>query len=424
MDTKKNAEEKTTPLINFSQDGVTVAAILDTRKELKDGNYPIKIRVTYKRDRKYYPTGKTADVKSWAKLPDAKSKENVKKKQAIHNSFDIVKGIVEDLLSEKNGFLFEDLNRRIGRSVVNNVNESFKAKIEALKSDGRIGSALFYSTTLKNLETFAGMEIPFASITPSFLDKLEKHLLNEGRNYTTTGMYMRHLRSIVNDAIRSGNIKSNAYPFGVGKYEIKTGEGRKLALNLQQIKQIVNFSDGTLTTERYRDLWFFSYLCNGANFNDILKLKYSDIKDGEICFYRSKTLRTSKIKKEIRAILTPEMQEIINRWGNDSSKPGNHIFPYLNGKETPEQEKAVVAGVTKRTNKKLKIIGKSIGVKGLTTYSARHSFATVLKRSGANIAFISESLGHASITTTANYLASFEKSERIKNAANLTNFES
>jgi site-specific recombinase XerD len=58
----------------------------------------------------------------------------------------------------------------------------------------------------------------------------------------------------------------------------------------------------------------------------------------------------------------------------------------------------------------------------LSTYTARHSYATVLKRSGANIAYISESLGHNDIKTTENYLAYFEKEERIKNASFLTNF--
>jgi len=58
----------------------------------------------------------------------------------------------------------------------------------------------------------------------------------------------------------------------------------------------------------------------------------------------------------------------------------------------------------------------------ITFHLARHTFATVLKRSGANIAYISESLGHADQKTTENYLASFEQEERIKNAALLTKF--
>ncbi|GHV40857.1 hypothetical protein FACS1894179_08080 [Bacteroidia bacterium] len=63
-----------------------------------------------------------------------------------------------------------------------------------------------------------------------------------------------------------------------------------------------------------------------------------------------------------------------------------------------------------------------VTVSAIITHSARHSFASVLKRSGANIAYISESLGHSDLKTTETYLASFEKEERIKNAAFLTNF--
>ena len=64
-----------------------------------------------------------------------------------------------------------------------------------------------------------------------------------------------------------------------------------------------------------------------------------------------------------------------------------------------------------------------LGVPRFTTYSARHSYATVLKRSGTNIAYISESLGHSSLAITENYLASFEQEERIRNAQLLTKFD-
>ena len=73
-------------------------------------------------------------------------------------------------------------------------------------------------------------------------------------------------------------------------------------------------------------------------------------------------------------------------------------------------------------NQHIKTIGIALGIEGISTYTTRHSFASVLKRSGANIAYISESLGHSDLRTTENYLASFEREERIKNAALLTNF--
>jgi len=108
--------------------------------------------------------------------------------------------------------------------------------------------------------------------------------------------------------------------------------------------------------------------------------------------------------------------------GQKIPKPDDYIFGYLTGKETPFEEKDVIKAVTKLCNKRLKKIGITLGIESLSTYTARHSYATVLKRSGANIAYISESLGHNDLKTTENYLASFEKEERVKNASFLTNF--
>ena len=109
--------------------------------------------------------------------------------------------------------------------------------------------------TLKTIEDYAGKYIPFEYITVAWLKKFEKHLLDTGRNYTTIGMRCRAIRSIMNDALILGIIKEKQYPFGRGKYEIPTGQGRKLALTLQQIKTLVTYSDGRETTE-HLCFWF------------------------------------------------------------------------------------------------------------------------------------------------------------------------
>jgi integrase/recombinase XerD len=44
----------------------------------------------------------------------------------------------------------------------------------------------------------------------------------------------------------------------------------------------------------------------------------------------------------------------------------------------------------------------------LTTYVARHSFATILVRSGAPLALASQTLGHSNILTTQKYFAGFD----------------
>ena len=74
-------------------------------------------------------------------------------------------------------------------------------------------------------------------------------------------------------------------------------------------------------------------------------------------------------------------------------------------------------------NKYIGQIAEKIGITHkITSYTARHSFATVLKRSGASIEFISESLGHSNLQTTENYLADFEIEEKRKWAKELTKF--
>ena len=278
-----------------------------------------------------------------------------------------------------------------------------------------------YRKRLKAIEDFAGKNIPFDYITVSWLNKFEKHLLGTGKNFTTVGMRCRAIRSIMNDALTLGIIKEKQYPFGHGKYEIPTGQGRKLALTLQQIKSLVTI-DGSEATEHARDLWFFSYLCNGINFADMITLKHSNIQNGEIYFIRAKTTKTSKVKKEICAVITPEMQTIMDRWGNHDKSSDSYIFDFLKGGETPVKIKNRIRDVISNCNRHLRKIGKTLNIEGLSTYTARHSYATVLKRSGANIAYISESLGHNDLKTTENYLASFERDERIKNASLLTNF--
>lgn len=403
-----------------SKDGITVLTILDTRRPKINGLYPVKVQVIHKRVQKYYSTGKELTEKDWKKLPETRSAELSKVRNSIKNSYDIVLKNIEEL-SYRGEFTFDALNLRLGKATGDTVNTALKAKIALLKTEERIGTMLYYDGVLKGIEMFAGTKIEFESITIEWLRRYEKFMLKD-KNHTTVGIHMRGLRAMMNDAKKAGLIKETQYPFGKDKYVIQTGESKKKALTLQQIGQVISFTDGLVTTDRYRDLWFFMYLCNGINCADLIKLQYKNIVDGEICFVRQKTELTSKTRKEIRAIITPEIQAILNKWGTPHKRPNDYIFPYIDGTESAEKRKKLTKDLTKRINKRMNIIGAAVGIGGISTYTARHSYATVLKRSGANIAYISESLGHNDLKTTESYLASFEKEERLKNASLLTNF--
>lgn len=410
-------------MIIYQKDGVTVQGFLDTRRKLQSGLYRVRIRVIYRTKTIYeHSTGKELSEDDWKNLHESKKKGMKEIRKDIQSSFSLIKEAVQDL-TETGSFSPEALKMRFKVSANTTVNQSFKNKIAELKEEDREGTRLYYDNVLKGIERYKGENIQFSSITVDWLKGYEKFLRTEKENksYTTIGMHMRAIRAIINQAKKVGIIKEINYPFGQGRYEIPTGEGRKMALLVKQIGDVVQCSDGFPKTDIYRDLWFFSYLCNGINVFDLCKLKYSDIENDEIAWYRTKTIHTQKNKKKIRAFITPEMQKIINQWGNEK-KPENFIFPFLKGGEDTVRTKAVVNDITRRINRKMKNIAEKLGISKISTYTARHSFATVLKRSGANISYISESLGHADLKTTENYLDSFETETRKQNSEYLTKF--
>lgn len=407
--------------MNYSKDGITVAPMLDVSHPKKSGKCPVKIRVTHRRTRWYYPTGKDLTPEEWSALSTTKARAMVSIRKDIESSYQIVRAAVEELATA-GAFTFDALNCRLKGATSDTVNTAFRAKMDELKAAGRVGSMVAYRgrppryRTGSQGRTFHSMPSP-----RQWLGKYVAFLSSEGKTQTTAAIHLRHLRAILNEARRQGIVKEAQYPFGRGRFEIQEGEGRKMALTLEQIGQIARYDDGSDAMAKYRDYWLFLYLCNGINLADFVRLRYRDIVNGEICFVRQKTARTTRTRKEIRVVVTDRMLAIIDRWGNPPA-PDRFIFPVLDGAEDAMRQKLKTQYLTRAINKRMATIGEALGIGNISTYTARHSFATVLKRAGANIAYISESLGHNDLKTTENYLASFEREERVKNAELLTKF--
>jgi integrase len=409
---------------NLTYAGVFATTVLDTRRAKDELWYPVKYRITYMGKQYYFPSGIDLTEDEWKVLPTTKKRELVEQKELIQAGFDLVWDHAKELL-KAGAFSIDALKKRLSKGRKESLMEALDAKINTLNEAGQIGTAISYSCAKNSIAKFTSKDLRLSDITVDWLRRYHNHMEGEDKTPTTIKFYMGCIRVIMNDAKRDGIITEAGYPFGEeanGKYEIKTGEGRKLALSLAQIKSVLEYQLNSEIEERSRDLWFFSYLCNGINFNDMLKLKYKDIAGGEIHFTRQKTKRTSKNKKIIAATLLPDMKAIIERWGNKPRRPDSYIFPFLNDKMDPLTQKMTIQNAIRLVNKKMKKISDALNLDTISTYTARHSFATVLKRSGANIAFISESLGHTDLRTTENYLASFETEERAKNASKLVQF--
>ncbi len=122
-----------------------------------------------------------------------------------------------------------------------------------------------------------------------------------------------------------------------------------------------------------------------------------------------------KTRKAISIGLSDESKAIIAKY---EEKSNGYLFPILDKSihKTAQQKQNRIHKVLVKVNSCLRSLGERLGIElNLTTYVARHSFASVLKKSGTNIALISEALGHSDLTTTQIYLDSFDN-EQVDNA--------
>lgn len=413
---------------------VVTSVILDTRRQLQTGNYPIKLRLTYQRKQKYYPLALDLSKSDFDKVKDEKQRAG--KFKTYRDQFIEVEDKARKIINKLTDFSFESFEKKfLNLSTGDNVFNYFKKSQERLTKEGRAGTADTYKCAYNSLMEFTGKkELSFKNVNPEFLREYERWMVAErisqkgktikGKSLTTVGIYLRNLRAIFNDAIHGETIKPEYYPFGKRGYEIPIGRNIKKALVMSDIEKIFKYTPITEAEGKARDLFIFSYLCNGINTKDIARLKYKHISGDKLTFFRAKTEKTSRANlKAIQVILTPEIDQIIKRWGTPSIHDEQYIFHILTGTESPEQELAKVKQATKTINKYIKRIGEKLKIdKNISTYTARHSYATVLKRAGVSIEFISESLGHKDLKTTQSYLDSFEDDVKKENSKLLIKF--
>lgn len=152
------------------------------------------------------------------------------------------------------------------------------------------------------------------------------------------------------------------------------------------------------------DVFSFSYYCGGISLVDVANLTPDNIIDGRLIYERQKT------HGMINLVMLDEAKSIIVKYATYQKQAG-YLFPILDNRKhiTPMQKFNRVRKLCHQINKELHKIAEKLNIKeDVTTYVARHSFATVLKKSGVNIGIISQALGHQNIKTTQIYLSKFD----------------
>lgn len=397
----------------------SISIYLDTRRVKDNNKYPVKLRVYANKLKKtkYYPTKFNFTQDEFNKIWLAvKVKELFKKDRLILQELE---NRSNEIAESINPFTFDKFEKKMQMKdgQEEELNYHFNIEIDKNINRGSIGNADIYKQSFNSIAMFhAGRSssttnIKFEDITPGWLEDYEEFMLNYlKRSKTTVSIYLRAMRSIFNNAIGENDISKEIYPFGKNKYVIPNVRKVKKALSNDQIKSLYESEPPTLEQEKAKDFWFFSYACLGMNIKDIASIRYKDISENKLVYYRSKTINTSKADlKPITVHLNEYALSIIEKYGNSDKSSDNLIFQIISDDHTIFQKYRNIKNFTRFLNQNLKKLVASLELPDeISFYWARHTFSTKAIRDGYSMEFISDALNHSDLRTTQNYMAGFE----------------
>ena len=393
----------------------SVSVVCYKSKTLSNGESPLMLQVSKRGKRKYQSLGISIKPRYWdftrnKPKPNCPNKDYIQK-IILDKQTELQQRMLE-LNSEQKEYttttLLNDENKKFE---LKTVSEFYQELIEEYRVNNKCGNRLIYKSSYNSLKVFTNdkLDIPFSAIDITWLNKYERWLRSKGNEETTMSLMFRTLRSTYNKAIKAKCARKSEYPFDefkINKFDVSTQKRAIAKTEVLKFTKDVRPIGKRQYIQLSKDIFMFSYLCGGINFTDIANLTKANIIEGKRLHYiRQKTGKLIKIG------LSEEAMKIIERYATESK---GYLFPILNANlhKTPLQKQNRIHKILGKVNINLKLIAAQLGVEGnLTTYVARHSFASVLKKSGVNIALISEALGHSDIATTQIYLDSFDNEQ-------------
>lgn len=391
----------------------TIKVLCYKSKTLSNGEHPLMLCVCKDKKRKYQSLGISVSAIHWD-FKNNRLKEDfpdyARIQLIIDSEISKIKRKALDNRLEGKEFTATTLLETADKQPIQTVGELYLKHIDNLKRENRVRYAGMYQVSYNSFVKFnKHLDIPFIDIDILWLKRYEQWMKSQNFAINTIGTRLRHLRVIFNQALDMKLITTDNYPFRAYKVAKVSQQTAKRALSKEDIVNIINYKGKSKLEILAIDVFAFSYFTAGINFIDMALLKSENIMDSRIIYYRHKT------KKRIIVPLQQKAIELIEKY-----RGGAYLFPILSEYHKTEIQKADrLHKVLSKVNKYLKRIGEELKLPiSLTTYVARHSYATVLKRSGVPTSIISESLGHSTERITQVYLDSFgneQMNEAMKN---------
>ena len=318
-------------------------------------------------------------------------------------------------LETASSYTVDDLVKALAGAFRNHLLTAYVGELaRTLENNGQHRTARAYLTVTRRLLLFCKQDdLRIDQISPSLIRRHEQWMKDQGRSMNTISFYNRNLRAIYRKAVEERIIIPGAEdPFKTAYTGIP--DTRKRALTEDEIKRIRGLDDlyrlpsATLSselTEDQRDAYayfMFSFFARGMSSIDMAYLKKANIHGGKISYCRKKT------GGDITITLLPELRAII-RYFSPRTVGSPYVFPIIDNKK--ENSRLRYESFLRKQNILLKELAQLAKVhKSVSTHWARHSWATIARKSGASTARISEGLGHRDEKTTRIYLDSFSAS--------------
>ena len=283
--------------------------------------------------------------------------------------------------------------------------------IEMLKREGKFPAMHVYACTLRSYEKFCAEErypknttasLSMQEIfTPERLKEYEDWLAGQQSSPNTISTYMRTLQAVYNRWMSPGIEGYNPVLFKdvYTKVESRT----KRALTAEQMEQLRNTDFSVLTLRQQQVLTYFllMFMLRGMPFIDLAHLRKSDLRNRRITYRRHKTGKLMVVD------VPPDAMRLLQKYRDKTDS--EYLFPLLHGGLFMEEHHHRYQETLRHFNRELARLMKQLlpGV-SVSSYTARHTWATLAYHSGVPVGLISQSLGHSSIRVTMTNLKPFD----------------
>lgn len=263
----------------------------------------------------------------------------------------------------------------------------------------RLGTAHTYGNAYRRFKAFReDIDLTFDELSPNMIECYEAWLIDRRLKQNSIRCYLRTLNTLLCKAAAEGLLNNTNLFSHVRLSYVKT---TKRAISEKELKVIANLElpEGS-TMALARDIFMFSFYMRGMPFVDIAYLRKTDLRNGMWTYCRRKTNQCLMVEWEMA------QQKILDHYAHQTGN-GSFLLPIIKKEDGTEYKQYQRMQIN--INRALKKIGEMAELKmPLTTYVARHTWASVARDMNIPIAIISEGMGHNSIKTTQVYLNSID----------------